>query len=295
MIKSEAEFYLKQQFKIDNRSCNNFGMNENIQVSNQEVFDQKLLSDLTSIFLVTEGYGKVYLKNEEVEFKRNTLIQIPQSTIVMLKEQNTEIYLSGIRFSTQFVSESRVPKKVLRIFDYFSSTFLSVVNLKEKEADDINRQIIELTDDINKCKTEIFGKELLIINFQKFLMKIGELRQQYTEVTNLNYSPQESLYIKFNDLVQRQFKEKRTVKKYAGQLNMTAKYLSEVVKAYSGKYASEIIQNLVISEAKFLLNNHLELNISQVADILHFSDTSTFGKYFKNKTGLSPKQYRAKH
>jgi AraC-like DNA-binding protein len=124
-------------------------------------------------------------------------------------------------------------------------------------------------------------------------MKIGGLRQQYSEIVKVNYSSQESLYVKFNDLVQNQFKEERMIKNYASQLNVTAQYLSEVVKDHSGQQASKIVKDLVISEARFLLGNP-ELNISQIADILNFRDVSIFGKYFKNETGQSPKQYRVK-
>jgi len=31
----------------------------------------------------------------------------------------------------------------------------------------------------------------------------------------------------------------------------------------------------------------------QVSDRLHFPDSSTFGKYFKRLTGMSPKEFRS--
>ena len=84
-------------------------------------------------------------------------------------------------------------------------------------------------DDRESCEGHLFGKELLMISFQKFLMNVGGLKQRYTGTINLNYSQQEYLYVKFSDLVQSRFREKRIVKQYAEQLNVTAKHLGEVV------------------------------------------------------------------
>ena len=148
-----------------------------------------------------------------------------------------------------------------------------------------------LAERVKKYATHPYGKEILINGFHIFLYEIAALGQKYSEMTRLNFSRQESLVIKFSNLVQQQFRELRTVKKYADQLNVTAKYLTEVVKEYSGKNAGEIINDLVILEAKFLLRKS-ELSIGEIADILHFSDQSFFGKYFKRQTGLSPKAFR---
>jgi AraC-like DNA-binding protein len=148
-----------------------------------------------------------------------------------------------------------------------------------------------LSKRIEKYETHPYGKEILIKGFHIFLYEIAALGQKYSEMTRLNFSRQESLVMKFSNLVHQQFRELRTVKKYADQLNVSAKYLTEVVKEYSGKNAGEIINDLVILEAKFLLRKS-ELSIGEIADILNFSDQSFFGKYFKRQTGLSPKAFR---
>lgn len=294
--KSDSNLYLKERNKADFKFCNELIVNENNQIDNIisiRQSNQNPLSGVTSIFLVTGGSGKIYLNQQEIELCRNDLIQVPQNTWMTVKEHRPNIYLTGFRFSARFITEAQIPKKVLRIFNGFSSNFLSVIKLEEKEADFINRQIRELYNDKEMCEGRLFGKELLMISFQKFLMSVGGLSQRYTETINLNYSLQEYLYVKFSDLVQSRFREERIVKQYAEQLNVTAKHLGEIVKKYSGRNASRIIKDLVITEAKFLLRNP-ELNISQIAEILNFSDVSVFGKYFKSETNLSPKQYRVK-
>src|SRR5690606_18454588 len=136
-----------------------------------------------------------------------------------------------------------------------------------------------------------FGREILVHGFYIFLFEMGALGQKYSKVTRLNFSRQENLVLKFNNLAQQQFREIRTVKKYAEQLNVSAKYLTEVIKEYSGKKASDMIHDLVIMEAKFLLSKS-QLSIGEIAEKLCFSDQSFFGKYFKRHAGISPKAFR---
>ncbi len=61
-----------------------------------------------------------------------------------------------------------------------------------------------------------------------------------------------------------------------------------VVKEVSGKTVGEWIDELVILEAKALLNSS-SMNIQEIADRLNFANQSFFGKYFKHYTGMSPK------
>lgn len=78
---------------------------------------------------------------------------------------------------------------------------------------------------------------------------------------------------------------------YASKLSLTPKYLSKVIRQNSGKTAGEWIEEYVILEAKALLKS-TNKTIQQITDELNFSTQSFFGKYFKRRVGLSPKEYR---
>lgn len=96
---------------------------------------------------------------------------------------------------------------------------------------------------------------------------------------------------KFMSLLQQNFKSERFLEFYADQLQITPKHLSRTVKAMTGSTAVEWIDRYVILEAKVLLKS-TNLNIQQISDELNFHSQSFFGKYFKKKVGMSPKQFR---
>lgn len=95
---------------------------------------------------------------------------------------------------------------------------------------------------------------------------------------------------RFMDLLRRHHQQERMVQYYADRLCVTPKYLSMVVKDFSGKSPSDWISDYVIAEAKSLLH-YSQLPPQEVAFRLNFPSTAAFGKFFKQKTGISPRQY----
>lgn len=95
----------------------------------------------------------------------------------------------------------------------------------------------------------------------------------------------------FMRLVHLHYVRERSVQFYAGKLFISAKYLSLLVKEATGRSAAKIIDDFVLMEAKNLLRFSGK-NIQQVAYALNFPTQSSFGKYFKHLTGMSPTEYQ---
>lgn len=95
----------------------------------------------------------------------------------------------------------------------------------------------------------------------------------------------------FMALVHRYHTKERSVAFYADKLFISPKYLSLIIKEVTGRTAAEWIDEFVILEAKNLLRFSGK-NIQQIAYELNFPNQSSFGKYFKHLTGMSPSQYQ---
>ena len=85
--------------------------------------------------------------------------------------------------------------------------------------------------------------------------------------------------------------QERGVAFYADKLCLTPKYLSRLVKSASGKSAPEWIDTYIILEAKNMLK-YSDIPIKEIVNRLHFPNQSTFHKFFKAHTGLTPLRYR---
>jgi len=82
-----------------------------------------------------------------------------------------------------------------------------------------------------------------------------------------------------------------TVGYIADHLNISAGYLSELLKALTGQNTQQHIHNKLIEKAKELLSTS-ELAISEIAYELGFEHPQSFNKLFKNKTNISPLKFR---
>lgn len=95
----------------------------------------------------------------------------------------------------------------------------------------------------------------------------------------------------FLELVNENFRKERQLKFYADALCITPRYLSRVVKECTGSSAADWIERYVVLEARALLKSTV-MTIQQISDELNFPSQTFFGKYFKRRVGMSPKDYR---
>ena len=91
--------------------------------------------------------------------------------------------------------------------------------------------------------------------------------------------------------VEKNFRNNRKVEFYADKIGITAKHLAHVVHSVTGKYPSEWIEGYLILESKKLLRKTKE-SIQTISFDLNFATPSHFGKFFKDKTGQTPKEFR---
>lgn len=82
-----------------------------------------------------------------------------------------------------------------------------------------------------------------------------------------------------------------TVGALASQLNLSPRYLSDLLKQETGKTAIELIHIYLINEAKNRLVAH-DQSVSEIAYELGFENLPYFSRLFKKETGLSPNQFK---
>jgi AraC-like DNA-binding protein len=78
----------------------------------------------------------------------------------------------------------------------------------------------------------------------------------------------------------------------AEKLNVSSRYLTDLLKQETGKTALELIHLFLIGEAKNLLTEG-ELNITEISHLLGFENTTYFSRLFKKEVGSTPNEFRA--
>jgi AraC-like DNA-binding protein len=95
----------------------------------------------------------------------------------------------------------------------------------------------------------------------------------------------------FNFLVETHFKTKHSVADYAELLNKSPKTLSNLFKKIGDRTPLQFIQDRLMLESRRQLR-YSNTSISEIGYDIGFNDVQSFSRFFKNKEGLSPQDYR---
>ncbi|GAA4394989.1 hypothetical protein GCM10023187_01390 [Nibrella viscosa] len=96
---------------------------------------------------------------------------------------------------------------------------------------------------------------------------------------------------KYKNLLSQHIYQTHKVTEYASMLAVTPDHLNKCVKATIGKTSQELLSDMIILEAKVLLKQ-TPLSISEIAFKFSETNPSDFTRFFKAKTGLTPREFR---
>ncbi|MBO4504639.1 MAG: helix-turn-helix transcriptional regulator [Bacteroidales bacterium] len=101
----------------------------------------------------------------------------------------------------------------------------------------------------------------------------------------------EFIFQEFLTLVNRYADKEHNIAFYADRLCLTPNHLGTSIREASGVTVLDWIHRRIIQQAKLLLM-YSDLPVGEIADQLNFSSASSFCKFFKKKTDITPLQYR---
>lgn len=136
--------------------------------------------------------------------------------------------------------------------------------------------------------------QLVLCQLKAFFIGFHEYLQR-----NPQYRPDEvksyrvrELFNRFMMMLERDYKISRDVNYYAEKMNISSKYLTNIVNQVTGHTPKTIIDQYVILQLKMHLKRTTQ-SIKEMAWEFHFADVSFFCRYFKKHTGLTPQQIRS--
>ncbi len=191
--------------------------------------------------------------------------------------------------------------------DYLGDTLPSMSRIMPRMVSIMDRPVIKLSDeesqsqlelyemlrkraygaDSNPFMTETVGSLLRALFFET----LGMYSEHSSENASATIRRMDAILYDFINQVEKDFRFERSVSHYAEKLCVSAKHLSAVISEASGRTAREWIDSYVVLEAKTLLRN-TGMTVQEISMRLNFANQSFFGKYFKHRVGVSPKEYR---
>jgi AraC-like DNA-binding protein len=170
--------------------------------------------------------------------------------------------------------------ETLHLSDEERETILSIFKMVQTE---LNSRIDDLSQDVVISQIDLlltFANRFYKRQFITRKVVNNDLLQRLEELLNDHFNNE--------DLLKQGVP---TVAYVAEYLNLTPGYLSDMLRSLTGQSAQQHIHNKLIEKAKEILST-TRLSVSEVAYALGFEYSQSFSKLFKQKTNLSPVEFR---
>src|SRR5690606_12395811 len=226
----------------------------------------------------------IRIENTDYTLSSENLIFVPKDlNFCILKSSIHKIYIAT--FSSQIFDDNS--------FQYLVKTYQIITNQKhilcfvhvsEKK---FLKKFFRLIQNVEFSNNNHLQKEFFLVGFNYLKQKIFDniFTQNIFKDKNFN------VFFLFIQLLELHFIKEHSVKFYADKLNITPNYLNKIVKEYANIPAKKYIESYLIIESKLLLHNP-SISISEISEILNFSNVSAFSNFFKKQTCFTPSYFR---
>jgi AraC family transcriptional regulator, transcriptional activator of pobA len=239
--------------------------------------------------LVLEGEASLRVNLETYQIHKNSFIYLAPETIKQWLHRSPQLKTITVFFTKEFYTSHFQKAQSLDQFQFMDFDAQHVHQLSAANAKNLGKILNEIKAKINSkslYKYPMVANLLALLMFEFAGIYSGTLSDSTHKKSRAYF-----IHEDFKKLVARYYTQERRLQFYAEKLNITPKHLTESIKAETGRSASEWIDEMVVLEAKVLLQD-ASLSIAHITEQLNFVDQSTFGKFFKNITGTAPLVYR---
>lgn len=250
---------------------------------------------LNKVVVITcySGTLSMRLNNQTYEISQDKVaICYPEMTIEPL-QHSPDMKCLIFGFSVQAMENSFYANE--RIWDtIFDATKAPVISLTEDELKTLYH-FAEITKLKIRQNYNPFQKRMMHALLQSIIYVFFDIISRVTNRPEgeISVNRKDQIFRRFIELLGKENGKMRSVTEIARKLYITPKYLSTVVRQCSDKTPLEWIHqhsiNVIVQQLRYT-----DKSIKDISNEMGFPNQAFFGKFVKSKTGLSPRNYRAR-
>jgi AraC family transcriptional activator of pobA len=233
------------------------------------------------------GYGQGYY-----DFDEGGMVFTAPSQVIHIFE-DTEYDGMSLVFHPDFLTNASIGKSIKR-FGFFSYDTNEALFLSEKEKTCIFNTLENIREEL-KSSIDDFSQDIILSHLEVLLNYSNRFyKRQFITRKVVNHD----LLAKMEQVLNNYFDKEEalkdglpTVEHLADKLNLSPRYLSDMLRSLTGQNAQQHIHEKLIEKAKEYLSV-TSLSIAEIAYELGFERPQSFNKLFKKKTNLTPMEFK---
>lgn len=230
-----------------------------------------------------------------IDFQDGNLISIAPNHVMQidgsLHEEQPEGW--GIFFHPDLLRSFSLGQKIEQ-YNFFSYEITESLHLSEKERAILLKCIEDIRSELNE-NIDIHTVNIIVTALDHLLSYCARFYdRQFITRKNSNHNVVQQIEKLMKDYFGNHFNLERglpSVQYFADKVNLSSGYLSDLLKKETGKNTQDHIHYHLIEQAKNILLGTND-SVNEVAFSLGFEYPQYFSKLFKQKTGMTPYEFR---
>jgi AraC-like DNA-binding protein len=248
-----------------------------------------------AVFLKNIKCGNMTYGCQPYDYEDGTLVFVSPGQIYGIDSDGKAIKPSGyaLVFHPDLIKGTHLGK-VIKDYSFFSYEVHEALHLSRKERKTIIDSLQKIAEEIEQ-NIDKHSKTLIVSNIELFLNYCTRFYdRQFITRNNVN----KDILMRFEQLLNEYLASGKakteglpSVAYCADQLHLSANYFGDLIKKETGNTALDYIQSKLIDEAKSKIFDAGK-SINEIAGELGFKYQQHFTRLFKQKTGMTPNEYR---
>jgi AraC-like DNA-binding protein len=233
------------------------------------------------------GYGQGFY-----DFDEGGMVFTAPNQVIHIVE-DTEYNGMSLVFHPDFLKNATIGKNIKR-FGFFSYDTNEALFLSEKEKTIIFSTLENIREEL-KTSIDDFSQDVMLSHLEVLLNYSNRFyKRQFITRKAVNHDVLARMEQVLNDYFDKDETLKAglpTVEYLADKLNLSSRYLSDMLRSLTGQNAQQHIHEKLIEKAKEYLSV-TGLSVAEIAYHLGFERPQSFNKLFKKKTKVTPMEFK---
>ena len=260
-----------------------------------EVFPkgQKTSLDFYKISFKPTFNGQIKYGQGYYDFEEGGLAFLKPKQIVFSPEGSEDYEGFALYFHPDFIRNYQLGKTINQ-YGFFSYNVSEALFLSAKKKVIISSLFFSIANELDN-NIDSFSQDVLVSQIELLLNYSNRFyNRQFITRKAVNHD----IITALDKLLKNYFEEEKSLKKglpsvkyISTELNLSQRYLSDMLSSLTGLNTQQYIQYTIIEKAKEKLST-TNLTVGEIAYQLGFEHSQSFSKLFKTKTNLSPLKFR---
>jgi AraC family transcriptional regulator, transcriptional activator of pobA len=256
-------------------------------------FRSSLIMNFYKISFKENHHGKIKYGQNYYDFDEGGLVFVSPNQLIASAGDKQEYAGYSLLIHPDFIRNYPLGKDIKK-FGFFSYSANEALHLSEKEKQTILSVFENIQQEITSTIDE-FSQDVMIAHIEVLLNYSNRFyKRQFITRKAVNNDLLEKLETILDDYFNNEtalMKGLPTVQFLSEQLNVSSRYLSDMLRTLTAQSAQQHIHNKLIEKAKEILSTS-NLSVAEVAYQLGFEHPQSFNKIFKRKTNLTPVEFK---